>query len=69
MEDIIWTKVLIMIFTFYFIERTKVIFSAAAGGSGAIGPFNTNKTLIYETVLTNIGDAYSPSTGNISYIH
>ena len=55
--------------TFYFIEGTKVLFSAAAGGSGAIGPFNSDSTFIYKTVITNIGGGYSESTGNISYIH
>ncbi|XP_062300612.1 caprin-2-like isoform X14 [Scomber scombrus] len=44
-------------------ERTKVIFSAAAGFGGTFGPFNTDKTLIYRAVKTNIGGAYSPSTG------
>ncbi|KAL7375737.1 hypothetical protein ABVT39_022771 [Epinephelus coioides] len=44
-------------------ERTKVIFSAATGGGNHIGPFNTDKTLIYRRVMTNIGDAYSPHRG------
>ncbi|XP_059211422.1 complement C1q-like protein 3 [Centropristis striata] len=45
-------------------ERTKVAFTAATGGGNqAIGPFNTEKILIYRTVKTNIGSAYSRSTG------
>ncbi|XP_034053534.1 complement C1q-like protein 3 [Gymnodraco acuticeps] len=43
-------------------EKKTVIFSAATGG-GKCGPFNTNTTFIYRTAITNIGDAYSPSTG------
>ncbi|XP_067435652.1 complement C1q-like protein 3, partial [Thunnus thynnus] len=41
----------------------KTIFSAALGGRGTIGPFNKDTSLIYRKVITNVGTAYSPSTG------
>ncbi|XP_070786198.1 complement C1q-like protein 3 [Enoplosus armatus] len=44
-------------------ERTMVVFSAGTGGSGAIGPFSTDTTVIYRSVKINIGNAYSQFTG------
>lgn len=55
---------MIWIFLVY-TEQTKVIFSAVAtAGDRAIGPFDEDTTLIYNMVLTSIGNAYNPSTGN-----
>ncbi|KAL3970550.1 MAD, mothers against decapentaplegic interacting protein [Sarotherodon galilaeus] len=43
----------------------QVAFSASQleQGSGETGPFNTVITLIFTRVVTNIGNAYNPSTG------
>ncbi|XP_076581714.1 cerebellin-2-like [Chaetodon auriga] len=45
-------------------EETTVVFSAATGGGNTpIGPFSKDTTVIYRTVITNIGNAYSQVTG------
>ncbi|XP_033988420.1 cingulin-like protein 1 isoform X8 [Trematomus bernacchii] len=44
-------------------DRPQVAFSAGLTGSGVVGPFTTDTTLKYSKVFTNIGQAYSPTTG------
>ncbi|XP_059181501.1 heavy metal-binding protein HIP-like [Centropristis striata] len=44
-------------------EEPKVAFYTALTDAGHVGPFNTDITLKYSKVFTNIGDAYSPNTG------
>ncbi|XP_038134322.1 caprin-2-like [Cyprinodon tularosa] len=46
-------------------EVKRLAFSASlfTSGSGNFGPFNTHTTLVFGHVVTNIGNAYSPSTG------
>ncbi|XP_030286576.1 complement C1q-like protein 4 [Sparus aurata] len=43
--------------------KTKVAFSALLEKGKAYGPFDTDVTLPYNKVFTNIGDAYSSCTG------
>ncbi|XP_036968469.1 complement C1q-like protein 4 [Acanthopagrus latus] len=43
--------------------KTKVAFTALIEEGGAYGPFNTDKTLVYNKVVTNTGRAYNSSTG------
>ncbi|XP_078026271.1 complement C1q-like protein 2 isoform X2 [Epinephelus lanceolatus] len=46
-------------------EVKQVAFSASllASGSGHVGPFNTDTSLVFRHVITNTGNAYNPNTG------
>ncbi|XP_078028637.1 uncharacterized protein LOC144464688 isoform X1 [Epinephelus lanceolatus] len=44
-------------------ERPKVAFYTALTDAGTLGPYNTDITLKYSKVFTNIGNAYNPATG------
>ncbi|XP_053183544.1 fibrinogen- and Ig-binding protein-like [Scomber japonicus] len=47
----------------YNADQPKVAFSLGLSDSGLIGPFNTDITLKFSKVFTNLGQAYSPTTG------
>ncbi|XP_042255204.1 heavy metal-binding protein HIP-like isoform X2 [Thunnus maccoyii] len=44
-------------------EQPKVAFSVGLTDAGYVGPFNTEITLKFSKIFTNIGQAYSPTTG------
>ncbi|XP_034745159.1 uncharacterized protein LOC117955099 isoform X2 [Etheostoma cragini] len=44
-------------------EKPKVAFYTALTDAGYVGPHNTDTTLKYSKVFTNIGNAYDPATG------
>ncbi|XP_030294736.1 complement C1q-like protein 3 [Sparus aurata] len=50
-------------FCFLSSEKPKVAFYAGLTNAGQLGPYNTDITLNYSKVFTNIGNAYNPSTG------
>ncbi|XP_016405456.1 complement C1q-like protein 3 [Sinocyclocheilus rhinocerous] len=49
-------------------KAKKVAFSAGllASGSQQFGPFDTRKTLVYQKIFTNTGNAYDPNTGTFT---
>ena len=44
-------------------DQAKVAFSVGLTNDGYVGPFSSTTTLVYERAITNIGNAYNPSTG------
>ncbi|XP_038563577.1 uncharacterized protein LOC119894934 [Micropterus salmoides] len=44
-------------------EKPKVAFYTSLTDAGNVGPYNTETTLRYSKVFTNIGNAYNPVTG------
>ncbi|XP_063729937.1 complement C1q-like protein 2 [Eleginops maclovinus] len=44
-------------------DRPQVAFSAGLTHTGSVGPFSTDITLKFSKVFTDIGQAYSPTTG------
>lgn len=49
---------------FVWTEKPKVAFYTSLTNAGYVGPFNTDVTLKYNKVFTNIGNAYNAATGN-----
>lgn len=48
---------------FVFFSVAKVIFTAVADGGGNFGPFDTDTTLKFESVVINAGDGYDRTSG------
>ncbi|KAI3376221.1 hypothetical protein L3Q82_016722 [Scortum barcoo] len=48
---------------FCFFTGKNVMFTACAEFGGKYGPFSSDKTLVYNNVITNIGAGYDMTTG------
>uniref|UniRef100_A0A3Q2CLB3 C1q domain-containing protein n=1 Tax=Cyprinodon variegatus TaxID=28743 RepID=A0A3Q2CLB3_CYPVA len=53
----------LLIFLIFTVKRVAFSASLLASGSGIIGPFNTQRPLVFRHVVANIGNAYNPNTG------
>uniref|UniRef100_A0A8C7HCQ1 Myosin-7B n=1 Tax=Oncorhynchus kisutch TaxID=8019 RepID=A0A8C7HCQ1_ONCKI len=48
------------------LDRRQVAFSVGLTDSGYVGPFQTEITLVYEKIFTNIGNGYDTNSGMFS---
>lgn len=48
---------------FCFVLGLKVMFTAVADQGGNYGPFDADRTLVFNTAITNIGDGYDSTSG------
>uniref|UniRef100_A0A671TMX3 C1q domain-containing protein n=1 Tax=Sparus aurata TaxID=8175 RepID=A0A671TMX3_SPAAU len=64
-SELLISKLSLMIQMFFYLssEKPKVAFYTALTDAETLGPYNTDITLKYSKVFTNIGNAYNPSTG------
>uniref|UniRef100_A0A3P8P0H3 C1q domain-containing protein n=1 Tax=Astatotilapia calliptera TaxID=8154 RepID=A0A3P8P0H3_ASTCA len=53
-----------MTFLSFLVKQVAFSASLLAEGGGITGPFNTHTTLVFKHLVTNIGNAYNPHTGN-----
>lgn len=62
-EDILDITVGLIEFILMCSHRRQLAFSVGLTDSGYVGPFQTEITLVYEKVFTNIGNGYDPNSG------
>ncbi|XP_068164499.1 cerebellin-3-like [Antennarius striatus] len=46
--------------------ETKVMFTAVADQGGKYGPFPTDRTLVFNTTITNVGGGYDKTSGEFT---